>query len=395
MRALCYHGKGDIRFDNVDDPSILDSDDVIIKVTACAICGSDLHLMDGMVPTMKSGDVMGHETMGIVIEKGRAVSKFEIGDRIVTPFVIACGQCWFCKSGLHALCDRTNAEGAEVQRKEIGHATAGLFGYSHMYGGYPGGQAEFLRIPHASVGPIKVPDNVSDAQALFLSDIFPTGWMAAVNAQIQAGDTVAVWGCGPVGQFAIRSAFLLGANRVIAIDEIPERLTMAQAGGAETINFSQVGTVYEALMELTSGRGPDSCIDAVGTEAAPHGAVDAIVDNLKTHTFLGTDRAHVLRDIVRCVRKGGYLSVPGVYIAGVDKFMMGAFVAKGLTMKSGQTNVQAFIAPLMKLIEDGKIDPSFVVTHERPLAKGPELYETFRDKKDGCIKVMLRPDGTA
>jgi threonine dehydrogenase-like Zn-dependent dehydrogenase len=393
MRALCYHGKGDIRYDTVADPSILAPDDVIVKVTACAICGSDLHLMDGVVPTMKSGDVMGHETMGVVVEKGPSVTKFAVGDRIVTPFVIACGECWFCKSGLHALCDRSNPDGAEIQKKEIGHSTAGLFGYSHMYGGYPGGQAEFLRIPYASVGPIKVPDGVTDAQALFLSDIFPTGWMAAVNANIQPGDTVAVWGCGPVGQFSIRSAFLLGAKRVIAIDEVPERLLMAQAGGAETIDFSKVDTVYEALMQLTQGRGPDSCIDAVGTEAAAHGSMDAIVDNIKTHTFLGTDRAHVLRDIVRCVRKGGTLSVPGVYIAGVDKFMMGAFVAKGLTMKSGQTNVQAYIGPLMKLIEERKIDPSFVVTHERPLSEGPDLYKTFRDKADGCIKVMLRPNG--
>jgi threonine dehydrogenase-like Zn-dependent dehydrogenase len=391
MRALCYHGKGDIRFDNVPDPILAAPDDVIIKVTACAICGSDLHLMDGIVPTMKSGDVMGHETMGVVVEKGAAVTKFAIGDRVVTPFVIACGECWFCQNGLHALCDRSNPGGADIQRKEIGHATAGLFGYSHMYGGYPGGQAEFLRIPYANVGPIKVPDGVTDAQALFLSDIFPTGWMAAVNANIQQGDTVAVWGCGPVGQFAIRSALLLGAKRVIAIDEVPERLAMAQAGGAEPLNFSKVDTVYDALMEMTQGRGPDSCIDAVGTEAAPHGSMDAVVDNLKLHTFLGTDRAHVLRDIVRCVRKGGHLSIPGVYIAGVDKFMMGAFVAKGLTMKSGQTNVQAYIGPLMKLIEERKIDPSFVVTHERPLSEGPDLYKTFRDKKDGCIKVMLRP----
>jgi threonine dehydrogenase-like Zn-dependent dehydrogenase len=392
MRALCFHGKGDIRYDTVPDPVLMSPNDVIIKVTACAICGSDLHLMDGMVPTMKSGDIMGHETMGTVVEVGSAVKKFARGDRLVTPFVIACGECWFCTHGLHALCDRSNTPaGAEMQRKEIGHATAGLFGYSHMYGGFPGGQAEYLRIPYANVGPIKVPDGVSDAQALFLSDIFPTGWMAALNANIQRGDTVAVWGCGPVGQFAIRSALLMGAARVIAIDEIAERIAMAEAGGAETINFGDIKSVYDELMVRTGGRGPDSCIDAVGTEAATHGSADAIIDNIKTHTFLGTDRAHVLREIVRCVRKGGHLSIPGVYIGAVDKFMMGAFVAKGLTMKSGQTNVQAYLEPLMKLIVEGKIDPSFVVTHERALSEGPELYKTFRDKKDGCIKVMLRP----
>jgi threonine dehydrogenase-like Zn-dependent dehydrogenase len=393
MRALCFHGKGDIRYDNVPDPTIQSPTDVIIKVTACAICGSDLHLMDGIVPTMKSGDVMGHETMGTVVEVGSQVTKFATGDRIVVPFVIACGDCWFCKSGLHALCDRSNsAEGAKIQQKEIGHATAGLFGYSHMYGGNAGGQAQYMRVPFAHVGPIKVPDGISDAQALFLSDIFPTGWMAALNANIQKGDTVAVWGCGPVGQFALRSALLMGAARVIAVDEVPERLAMAEAGGAETINFKDKDSVYDELMVRTQGRGPDSCIDAVGTEAAPHGSADAVIDNLKVHTFLGTDRAHVLREIVRCVRKGGHLSVPGVYIAAVDKFMMGAFVAKGLTMKSGQTNVQAYLEPLMKLITDGRIDPSFVITHERPLEEGPDLYKTFRDKKDGCIKVMLRPN---
>jgi threonine dehydrogenase-like Zn-dependent dehydrogenase len=390
MRALCYHGIGDIRFDTVPDPKILAPDDLIIKVDACAICGSDLHLMDGVVPTMKSGDVMGHETMGTVVEVGETVAKFAVGDRLVTPFVIACGQCWFCHNGLHALCDRSNPSG-EMQKKQIGHATAGLFGYSHMYGGFPGGQAEYLRIPYANVGPIKIPEGVTDSQALFLSDIFPTGWMAAENAAIEQDDTVAVWGCGPVGQFAIRSALLMGAKRVIAVDEVPERLSMARLGGAETIDFSDVESVYDVLMQMTQGRGPDSCIDAVGTEAAAHGSIDAIVDNVKMHTFLGTDRAHVLREVVKCVRKGGHLSIPGVYIGGVDKFMMGAFVAKGLTMIAGQTNVQAYLEPLMKLIQQGKIDPSFVVTHERPLEEGPQLYKTFRDKKDGCIKVMLRP----
>jgi len=389
MRALVWHGKNDIRCDTVPDPKIEAATDVVIKVTACAICGSDLHLRHGYVPTMEKGDILGHETMGEVVEVGADVTKLKIGDRIVTPFVIACGTCWFCQSGLHSLCDTTNRE-SEKQIPIIGHATAGLFGYSHMYGGYAGGQAEYLRIPYADVGHIKVPESISDTQALFLSDVFPTGWMAAENANVQNGDTVAVWGCGPVGQFSIRSAFLMGAARVIAIDEVPERLAMAKAAGAEIINFADV-KVYDALMEMTAGRGPDSCIDAVGTEAAGHGSVDAVIDRVKAAAFLATDRAHVLREIMQCCRKGGYLSIPGVYIGAIDNYMMGAFVAKGLTMKTGQTHVQKYLPELMKLIEDGKIDPSFIVTHEAPLAAGPDLYATFADKKDNCIKVVLRP----
>ena len=388
MRALCWHGKHDVRYDNVPDPELKDATDVIIKVTACAICGSDLHLTDGYVPTMEAGDVMGHETMGEVIEVGSAVTKLKKGDRVVVPFTIACGECWFCKHEMFSLCDTSNP-GAEQQKKAIGHSTAGLFGYSHMYGGFAGGQAEYMRVPFADVGPIKVPDSLSDAQVLFLSDIFPTGWMAAENAHIQKGDTVAIWGAGPVGQFAIRSAFLMGAARVIAIDTVPERLALAKMSGAEIIDFEK-DNVYDVLMQWTKGRGPDSCIDAVGCEASGHGAID-IMDKIKTSTNLGTDRAHVLREIVKCVRKGGHLSIPGVYVGGVDQFMMGAFVAKGLTMKSGQTHVQRYLPSLLKLIEDGKIDPSFLVTHERPLSEGPELYNTFRNKEDGCIKVMLRP----
>jgi threonine dehydrogenase-like Zn-dependent dehydrogenase len=391
MKALCWHGFHDVRHDTVPDPTIQVTTDAIIKVTACAICGSDLHLTDGYVPSMKAGDVMGHETMGEVVEVGSAVAKLKIGDRVVVPFTISCGSCWFCQHELFSLCDRSNPS-AEMQRKEIGQATAGLFGYSHMYGGFAGGQAEYLRVPYADVGPIKVGSGLSDAQVLFLSDIFPTAWMAAENAGIKGGETVAIWGCGPVGQLAIRSAMLMGAARVIAMDEVPERLKMARASGAEVIDFKAVdGKVYDKLMDMTQGRGPDACIDAVGTEAAGHGAADAVLDKVKAAVYLATDRAHVLRDIIQCVRKGGTLSVPGVYIAAVDKFPMGAFVAKALTMKSGQTHVQRYLPRLLKLIEDGKIDPSFVVTHERPLAEGPELYTTFREKKDGCIKVMLRP----
>ena len=281
---------------------------------------------------------------------------------------------------------------ARSRKKQIGHATAGLFGYSHMYGGFAGGQAEYLRVPYADIGPIKVPDSLTDEQVLFLSDIFPTGWMAAENAHVRQGDVVAVWGCGPVGQFAIRSAFLMGASKVYAIDEVPERLALAQAGGAEVIDFSK-DDVYDVLMQKTGGRGPDSGIDAVGCEAAPHGAMDAVLDNIKKTAHLATDRAHVLREMIKCVRKGGSLSVPGVYIGAVDKFMMGAFVAKAMTMKSGQTHVQKYLPGLLTLIEEGKIDPSFIITHQRPLAEGPDLYNTFREKKDGCIKVMLRPHG--
>ncbi|MDO9412440.1 MAG: zinc-dependent alcohol dehydrogenase, partial [Pseudolabrys sp.] len=335
MRALCWHGKGDVRVDTVPDPKIQHPRDAIIKITACAICGSDLHLLDGYQPTMKEGDILGHENMGEVIELGSEVTNLKIGDRVVVPFTISCGQCFFCKKGLFSCCDRTNPN-HEIAAKAMGQSPAGLFGFSHMLGGYSGGQAEFLRVPMADVGPIKVPDNVTDEQALFLSDIFPTGYMAAVNAQIEDGDTVAIWGCGPVGQFAIRSAFMLGAGRVIAIDEVPERLAMAQAGGAETINFSQID-VHDELMRLTAKRGPDSCIDAVGAEASGHGAIDAVMDKIKAATFLATDRVHVLRQAIMACRKGGTVSVPGVYVGMGDKIPIGAAMNKGLTIKMGQT----------------------------------------------------------
>ncbi|MDB4948961.1 MAG: fdm 4 [Gemmatimonadetes bacterium] len=390
MKALVWHGTNDVRIDTVPDPELVDPTDVIIKVTATAICGSDLHLLDGYMPTMKEGDILGHEPMGIVEEVGSAVRTLKRGDRVVVPFVIACGTCFFCKKGLYAGCDNSNPN-AKMAQAMMGHAPAGLFGYSHLTGGFAGGQAEYLRVPFADVGPQKVESDLRDEQVLFLSDIFPTGWMAAENADIEPGDTVAVWGCGPVAQFAIQSAWMMGAGRVIAIDRVPERLEMARTHGrAETINFDEEH-VYERLQELTDGRGPDRCIDAVGCEAHSHGSVDAVLDKVKQTVKLGTDRAHVLREAILCCRKAGTVSVPGVYIGMVDKVPVGAVVNKGLTIKSGQTHVQKYTKPLLDKIQSGAIDPSFVVTHKRPLEDAPELYKTFRDKKDGCIKVVLQP----
>jgi threonine dehydrogenase-like Zn-dependent dehydrogenase len=390
MRAVCWHGHGDVRVDNVPDPTIQHPRDAIIKITACAICGSDLHLYDGYQPTMKGGDILGHENMGTVIEVGREVTNLQVGDRVVVPFTISCGQCWFCTKGLFSACERTNPN-AEMAIKAMGHSPAGLFGFSHMLGGYSGGQAEYLRVPMADIGPIKIPENVTDEQALFLSDIFPTGYMAAENAQIKDGDIVAIYGCGPVGQFAIRSALMMGAGKVIAIDQVPERLAMAEAGGAETLNFSQVD-VYDELMKRTPNRrGPDSCIDAVGCEAAGHGGADAVLDKAKAAVMLATDRVHVLRQAIMACRMGGTVSIPGVYVGMGDKIPIGAMMNKGLTIKTGQTHVQAYTKPLLAKIEAGEIDPSFVVTHPASLEDAPEMYKKFRDKKDGVIKVVLRP----
>ena len=390
MRALCWHGKNDIRCDTVDDPSIEDPRDIIIKVTSCAICGSDLHLLDGYMPTMESGDVLGHETMGVVVEVGSEHKKFAVGDRVVVPFNLACGDCFFCKKELFSLCDRSNRN-AEMAIKAMGHSPSGLFGYSHMLGGYAGGQAEFLRVPYGDVGPIKVPDELPDEQVLFLSDIFPTGYMAAEHAEIEDGETVAIWGCGPVGQFAIQSAWMLGAGRVIAIDNVPERLAMAKTvGKAETIDFDKL-KVYDALIEMTKGRGPDRCIDAVGAEAHAGGSFDAVVDKVKAATFLGTDRPHVLREAMMCCRKGGTISVPGVYIGMLDNIPFGAAMNKGLTIKTGQTHTHRYLKPLLEKVSNGEIDPSFVITHRATLEEGPELYKTFRDKKDGCVKVVMSP----
>jgi threonine dehydrogenase-like Zn-dependent dehydrogenase len=391
MRALCWHGTGDVRIDNVPDPKIQEPRDAIIRISSTAICGSDLHLLDGFMPTMKSGDVLGHEFMGEVIEVGsEARGKLKVGQRVVIPFTIACGECYFCKRGMTSSCDRSNPN-AEIARKAMGQSPSGLFGYSHMLGGFAGGQAEYARVPFADFGAFPVPDGISDEQVLFLTDIFPTGYMAAENAQIEPGDTVAVWGCGPVGQFTIQSCWMFGAGRVIAIDHVSERLQMAQsAGRAETINFLK-DDVYDRLMSLTNGRGPDRCIDAVGTEAHATGSFDAVVDKAKTMLHVATDRPHVLRESIMCCRKGGTLSVPGVYVGFVDKIPMGAFVNKGLTMKSGQTHVHRYLPTLMKKITDGEIDPSFVITHRLSLNEAPQAYKTFRDKKDGCIKVVLKP----
>ncbi|HYC55385.1 MAG TPA: zinc-dependent alcohol dehydrogenase [Candidatus Binatia bacterium] len=389
MKALCWYGTNDVRVESVPDPKILQPTDAIVKITSTAICGSDLHLYDGLVPTMEEGDILGHEPMGEIVELGSAVSNLSIGDRVVVPFTISCGSCFFCQKELYSLCDTTNAEN-RYAREAMGHATAGLFGYSHMMGGYPGGQAEYLRVPHADVGPIKIPDGLTDDQVLFLSDIFPTGWMAAENCNIEAGDTVAVWGCGPVGQFAIKSAKLMGAGRVIAIDCVPERLRMAEAEGAsQTINFQDV-KVYDCLMDLTNGRGPDSCIDAVGCEAHATGSLDAIVDKAKMAAYMATDRPHVLREAFWCCRKGGTVSVPGVYLGFLDKIPFGAAMNKGLTIKTGQTHVQRYSEELLQKVQDGDIDPSFVITHHMRLDEAPDGYEMFKQKGD-CIKIVLNP----
>ena len=388
MKALTWHGKEDVRVETVPDPTIQDPRDIVIKVTSTAICGSDLHLYDGIMPTMEHGDVLGHEPMGEVVEVGRGVTRLQKGDRVVVPFTISCGECFFCQKGLFSLCDRSNPN-AKMAAKVMGQSPAGLFGYSHLLGGFPGGQAEYLRVPYADVGPIKVPDGLTDEQVLFLSDIFPTGWMAAENAEIEAGDTVAVWGCGPVGQFAIQSAWMLGAGRVIAIDGVAERLELARTKGrAETIDFHD--DVYERLMEMTDGRGPDRCIEAVGTEAHG-GGIGGLYDKIEQTIKLESDRGNAIREVIRCCRKGGTVSMPGVYTGFVNKFPIGFLMNKGLTLKTGQTHVQRYLEPLMGKIVDGQIDPSFVITHTVGLDQGPEMYKTFRDKQDGCIKVVLKP----
>jgi threonine dehydrogenase-like Zn-dependent dehydrogenase len=390
MRALCYHGKEDVRCDNVPDPVIKDPQDVIVRITSTAICGSDLHLYDGYMKTMESGDVLGHEPMGEVVEVGPGVKKLRVGDRVVVPFTISCGTCFFCQREEYSLCDNSNPN-AGIAKKMMGQSPAGLLGYSHMLGGFAGGQAEYLRVPYADVGPLKIESDLPDEQVLFLSDIFPTGYMAAENADIEQGDTIAVWGCGPVAQFTIQSAWMLGAGRVIAIDRVPERLAMAEVHGkAETINFDEED-VYDRLMEMTHGRGPDSCIDAVGCEAHGRGTFDAVLDKAKAEVWLATDRAHVLREAIMCCRKGGTVSVPGVYIGFPDKIPFGAAMNKGLTFKMGQTHVPKYHHQLLKRVEAGEIDPSFVITHRLPLEEGPGAYKTFRDKEDGCIKVVLKP----
>ena len=390
MKALTWHGQGDVRVDTHPDPKIEDPGDVVIKVTSTAIGGSDLRLSDGFVPVMKEGDIIGHEPMGTVEEIGADVKNLKKGDRVVVPFTISCGHCWFCEQTLFSLCDNSNPK-PENARKAMGHSPAGVYGYSHLLGGIPGGQAEYLRVPYADVGPIKVPDGLTDEQVLFLSDIFPTGYMAAENAEIEEGDTVAVWGCGPVGQFAIQSAWMMGAGRVVAIDREPERLRLAaEHSDVETLNFEEVDDVVEWLNDATDGRGPDRCIDAVGAEA--HAANDAksLVDSAKQAVHLQSDHPYVLQQAIMACRKGGTISVPGVYGQTVT-IPFGAAMNKGLTFKMGQTHVQRYLDPLLKKIQDGQIDPSFIITHTVPLDQVPEMYETFRDKKDDCVKVVLKP----
>ncbi|MEA2767999.1 MAG: hypothetical protein QOD93_961 [Acetobacteraceae bacterium] len=389
MKALVWHGKGSMRCDTVPDPKIEHPRDAIIKVTACAICGSDLHIYDGMIPTMQRGDVLGHETMGEVVEVGTDNKKLKIGDRVVVPFTISCGECFFCRRGFFSGCERSNPN-HKIAEKLWGHSPAGLFGYSHMLGGYAGGQAEYLRVPFADVGPIKVPEGLTDEQVLFLSDIFPTGYMAAEFCNIQPGDTIAIWGCGPVGQFAIRSAFLLGAEQVIAIDSVPERLLMAREAGALTLDFTYED-IYDRIQDLTNDRGADACIDAVGTEAEATTSFDSMLDRIKVATFMGTDRPHVLRQAIHCCRNFGTVSIVGVYGGLLDKMPMGSAVNRGLTFRMAQTPVQHYLPILMERILNGEIDPSFVITHRASLQDGPDLYKTFRDKKDGCIKVVLKP----
>ena len=387
MRANCWYGKTSLNVEDVPEPQILNQRDAIVKITSTAICGSDLHMYDGFIPTMQRGDVLGHEFMGEVVEVGREVTNLRVGDRVVVPFPIACGNCFFCQSQMFSLCENSNPN-AWMAEKLFGHAASGIFGYSHLTGGYAGGQAEYARVPFADVGPIKVPDHLSDEQVLFLSDIFPTGFMGAEMCDIKPGDTIAIWGCGPVGQFSIRSAFLLGAERVIAIDETPERLQMAQEGGAETINFEEQN-VYEALMDMTGGRGPDGCIDDVGMEAHGPAAIFAY-DRLKQAMMLETDRPIALREAIMCCRNGGTVSVIGVYGGFVDKFPIGSLMQRSITIKSGQAHVQRYMAPLLRLIENGDIDPSFVVTHTMSLEDAPKAYDMFKNKKDGCIKVVLK-----
>jgi len=389
MKAVCWCGTGRLNVEDVPDPRILDPRDGIIRVTSTAICGSDLHLFGGFIPTMMPGDILGHEFMGEVVEVGSAVKNLQVGDRVVNPFPIACGNCLHCREGLYSLCENTNPN-AWIAEKFFGHSPAGVFGYSHMLGGYAGGQSQFVRIPFADVGPIKVPAEMTDEQVLFLSDIFPTGYMAAENCDIKPGHIVAVWGCGPVGLFAIASAYLLGAERVIAIDRFPERLRMArEKANAETIDYSR-HRVLDALKEMTGGRGPDACIDAVGMEAHAHGLV-GFYDRAKQATMLETDRPHAFREAIFACRPGGTLSIPGVYGGFADKIPIGAMMNKGLTIKTGQTHVHRYLKPLLARIERREIDPSFVVTHRVPLREAPRMYQTFRDKQDECIKVVLDP----
>jgi len=391
MKALVWHGKEDIRCDSVSDPEIEHPRDAIVKVTSCAICGSDLHLFHNFIPAMLPGDIVGHEMMGEVVEVGSGVNgHLKKGDRIVVPFTIICGECDQCKRGNFSVCETTNRN-KKMADKVFGHTTAGLFGYTHLTGGYPGGQAEYLRVPYADATHIKVPESLTDEQVLFLGDIFPTGWQAAVQCDIEPTDTVAIWGCGPVGQMAIRSAVLLGAKQVIAIDFLPERLSMAAAAGAITINPGEE-SVKDRLNELTDNMGPDKCIDAVGMESHSQILPEHMYDRTKQSLMMETDRPHVLREMMLMCRPGGVLAVAGVYGGVLDKIPFGALMNKGLTLRTGQTHVNRWTDELIELIDEGALDPSFVITHTEPLSNGPQMYPTFESRKDNCIKVMLKPE---
>jgi threonine dehydrogenase-like Zn-dependent dehydrogenase len=388
-------GVNKMSVETVPDPKILNPRDAIVRITSTCICGSDLHLYNGFIPTMEQGDIMGHEFMGEVVEVGGGIKseKLKVGDRVVVPFTIACGNCFFCQRKLWSCCDNSNPN-YWIAEKMMGYSPSGLFGYTHMLGGYAGGQAQYARVPFADVGPLKLPDGIPDEKVVFLSDIFPTGYFGAENADIEKGDTVAIWGCGPVGQFAIRSAFMLGAERVIAIDRLSYRLRMAEQGGADTINYELVDDVVETLKDMTGGIGPDRCIDAVGMEADGHDFMYAI-DRTKQMLRVESDRPIVLRQAIKACRKGGTVSVPGVYSGFIDKVPMGAFMNKALAMKTGQTHMMRYMKPLLDRVQAGEIDPSFVISHRVPIDEAPQMYKIFRDKEDNCEKVVLDPWATA
>jgi threonine dehydrogenase-like Zn-dependent dehydrogenase len=388
MRANCWYGSNDVRVDNVPDPTILNPRDAIVKITSTAICGSDLHLYNGYVPTMEKGDILGHEFMGEIMEVGSGVSNLKVGDRVVVPFPIACGNCFFCQEKLYSVCENSNPN-AWMAEKMWGHSPAGIFGYSHLTGGYAGGQAQYARVPFADVGPLKVPEGMTDEQVLFLSDILPTGWMAAENCNIRPGDVVAIWGCGPVGLFTIQSAYLLGAERVIAIDRFPERLRLARRLKAETLNYEEVD-ILDTLKQMTGGRGPDACIDAVGMEA--HGVgITYAYDRVKQATKLETDRPIALREAFLACRNGGTVSVPGVYGGFVDKIPFGSVMNRSLTIKTGQTHVHRYLQPLLERIQKGEIDSTCVITHTLSLDEAPHGYDIFKNKEEECVKVVLKP----